>query len=75
MKNNFFKWVLAVLCGLLVWGIIKAIFFIMMLGSLSGSASSSNGSASVLPKEGVLVMDMSKLVITEQTKESTPSDD
>ena len=45
----------------------------MMLGSLAGSATSGGNSGTVLPKEGVLVMDMSKLVITEQTKESAPS--
>ena len=72
-SKDFFKWVLAVLCGLLVWGIVKAIFFIMMFGSMLGSASSSGSSSTLLPKEGVLVMDMSKLDITEQTKESTPS--
>ncbi|MBR1927228.1 MAG: signal peptide peptidase SppA [Bacteroidales bacterium] len=71
--KEFFKWVLAVLCGLLVWGIVKAIFFIMMIGSLAGSAASSGGSAPTLPKEGVLLMDMSSLVITEQTTESMPS--
>ena len=73
MRNNFFKWVLAVIVGLLVWGIIKAIFFIMMIGSLAGSATSSSGSSSLLPKEGILLMDMSSLVITEQTTEGMPS--
>ena len=72
-KNEFFKWVLAVLCGLLVWGIVKAIFFIMMIGSLAGSAANSSGSSTLLPKEGILLMDMSSLVITEQTTESMPS--
>lgn len=70
-KNEFFKWVLAVICGLLVWGIVKAIFFIMMIGSIAGSSSS--GSSTVIPKEGVLLMDMSTLVITEQTTEGMPS--
>ena len=72
-KNEFFKWVLAVLCGLLVWGIVKAIFFIMMIGSLAGSATSSGGSSTLIPKEGILLMDMSSLVITEQTTEAMPS--
>ncbi|MCR5463080.1 MAG: signal peptide peptidase SppA [Bacteroidales bacterium] len=70
--NNFFKWVLAVLCGLLIWGIVKAIFFIMMVGAMAGSASSSSSSSSMIPKEGILLMDMSKLSITEQTSD-TPS--
>lgn len=68
--NNFFKWVLAVLCGLLIWGIVKAIFFIMMVGAMAGSASSSSSSSSMIPKEGILLMDMSKLSITEQTSDS-----
>ena len=38
--KEFIKWVLAVLCGLFVWGIVKAIFFIMMFGSLAASATS-----------------------------------
>ncbi|MBR5661467.1 MAG: signal peptide peptidase SppA [Bacteroidales bacterium] len=68
--NNFFKWVLAVLCGLLIWGIVKAIFLIMMIGAVAGSESSSSGSSSMIPKEGILLMDMSKLVITEQTSDN-----
>ena len=71
--KEFIKWVLAVLCGLFIWGIVKAIFFIMMFGSLAATASSSSGSGTVLPKEGVLLMDMSKLAIVEQTSESMPS--
>ena len=71
--KEFIKWVLAVLCGLFVWGIVKAIFFIMMFGSFAASATSGSGSSTVLPKEGVLEMDMSKLIITEQSSESMPS--
>ena len=70
-SNNFFKWVLAVIVGLIVWGIVKAVFFLMLIGSLAGSEAS--GSGSLLPKEGVLMMDMSSLVITEQTTEGMPS--
>ena len=71
--KDFFKWVLAVIVGLIIWGIVKAIFFIMMIGSLAGSAASSGGSSTLIPKEGALLMDMSTLVITEQTKEGVPS--
>ena len=70
--KEFVKWVLAVLCGLFIWGIVKAIFFVMMFGSLASSATSSNSTAT-LPKEGVLVMDMANLVITEQSTENMPS--
>ena len=71
--NDFFKWVLAVIVGLIIWGIVKAIFFIMIIGSLAGSAASSGSSSTLIPKEGALLMDMSTLVITEQTKEGVPS--
>ncbi len=71
--KEFFKWVLAVLCGLFIWGIVKFFMFFMMLGSMIASASSLSGSSSApLPKEGVLLMDMSKLAISEQTRESNP---
>ncbi len=71
--KDFFRWVLAVIVGLIIWGIVKAIFFIMMIGSLAGSAASSGSSSTLIPKEGALLMDMSTLVITEQTKEGVPS--
>ena len=71
--KEFVKWVLAVLCGLFVWGIVKGIFFIMMIGSMASSASTSSASSTVLPKEGVMVMDMANLVITEQTTDAMPS--
>ncbi|MBP5218965.1 MAG: signal peptide peptidase SppA [Bacteroidales bacterium] len=71
--KEFFKWVLAVLCGLLIWGLVKFIMFIMMIGSAAASASSMKGSsAPVLPKEGVLVMDMSTFALVEQSKEDGP---
>ncbi|MBR4756351.1 MAG: signal peptide peptidase SppA [Bacteroidales bacterium] len=71
--KEFVKWVLAVLCGLFVWGIVKAIFFIMMFGSMATSATAGKATSTILPKEGVMVMDMSKLIITEQSTESLPS--
>lgn len=71
--KEFVKWVLAVLCGLFIWGIVKFFMFFMMLGSMIASASSLSGASSApLPKEGVLLMDMSKLVVTEQTQENNP---
>lgn len=71
--KEFFKWVLAVVCGLFVWGIVKFIMFFMMFASIITSASSlSSGSGTVMPKEGVLLMDMSKFAVAEQTKEGNP---
>lgn len=74
--KEFVKWVLAVLCGLFVWGIIKVIMFLMMIGSIASSASSasatSGGTKAALPKEGVLQLDMSKVVISEQSIDDMP---
>ena len=72
--KEFVKWVLAVLCGLLIWGIVKTIMFFMMIGSLAASsASMGSGSAPLLPKEGVLVMDMSKIVFSDRSTPQDPS--
>ena len=57
--KEFVKWVLAVVCGLFVWGIVKSVMFFMMFASMLASASLSGGSDAVIPKEGVLIMDMS----------------
>lgn len=71
--KEFVKWVLAVLCGLFVWGIVKFVMFFMMMGSMIASASSLAGGSSVaLPKEGVLLLDMAKVTISEQTQENNP---
>ncbi len=71
--KEFVKWVLAVLCGLLVWGIVKAILFLMMFGSMAAAGQSLSGKSSAqLPKEGVLVLDLSSTVIAEQTTETNP---
>lgn len=71
--KEFVKWVLAVLCGLFVWGIVKFIMFFMMLGSMIASATTfSGGGSAALPKEGVLLMDMSKFTVAEQTQENNP---
>ncbi|MGN0202769.1 MAG: signal peptide peptidase SppA [Candidatus Cryptobacteroides sp.] len=64
--KEFIKWVLAVLCGLAVWGIIKVFMLLMMIGSFAGM-SAAGTSASTLPKEGVLVIDLATLSISEQT--------
>ena len=71
--KDFAKLVLAVVCGLLVWGIVKFIMLFMMLGSMIATASSfSGGSTASVPKEGVLLLDLSKVTLAEQTKESDP---
>ena len=71
--KEFVKWVLAVLCGLFIWGIVKFIMGFMMLASMIASAASfSGGSGAAIPKEGVLLMDMSIFAVAEQTQESNP---
>ena len=66
--KEFFKMVLAVICGLLLATII---FFILGMGFVSSMAAA--GSAKpIIPKSGVMVMDMSKMAISEQSTPSAP---
>lgn len=66
--KEFVKMVLAVICGLFLAGIIA---FILGIGFVSSMAAA--GSASpALPKSGVMVIDMSKISITEQSTPSQP---
>ncbi len=67
--KDFFKWVLAVICGLIIWGIVKAVMFFMMLGSMAAIGATST---STLPKDGVLLLDLANVAITEQTSEASP---
>ena len=69
--KDFIKWVLAVLLGLFVWGIIKVFLFFMVFGSMAASFQTMSAQqAPVLPKEGVLLMDMSKFQLTDSESES-----
>ena len=65
--KDFFKMTLAVICGILLAGFL----FLFLTFGLVGSLSSS-GTKPVLPKSGVLTMDMSKFVLSEQTQETDP---
>ena len=65
--KDFVKMTLAVICGLLVVSIIG---WILMVGLLSAAAIS--GSQPSLPKSGVLKIDMSKVILDEQTEEGSP---
>jgi len=66
--KEFFKMVLAVICGLFLATIL---FFILGMGFVSSMAAA--GSATpVIPKSGVMVMDMSKMVIAEQSTPAAP---
>ncbi len=67
----FVKMVLAVLCGLILMGIICFILSIGMIGSLAAAGRSKP----VLPKSGVLKIDLANVVIGEQSRESNPFTD
>lgn len=62
--KNFTKMILAVVCGILL-----TTFVMLMLGfSILGALGSGKGTP-VLPKSGVLSIDMSKISLAEQTSE------
>jgi len=60
--KNFFKMVLAVICGILLLNLL-------IIAVFSGLATPSKPT---VPAEGVLRIDMSKIVISEQTQEGDP---
>ena len=62
--KEFSKTVLAVIVGFLILNIVATILFFMMFGAIAAIGSSKT----VLPREGVLDLDMSKFVLSEQTK-------
>lgn len=66
--KDFVKMVLAVICGFFFIGIICFILSIGMLGSLAAAGSSKP----VLPKSGVLKIDLGEIVLAEQSQESNP---
>lgn len=65
--KEFVKTTLAVICGIIVLHIIGFIFFLMFI---IGAAASGSNSTVVLPREGVLDMDFSKLNLGEQAQEA-----
>jgi protease-4 len=67
--KDFIKMVLAVICGVFIAGVICLFLFFGMLGSLAAS------SKPLLPKSGVLRIDLASLAIGEQTKEANPLED
>ena len=60
--KNFLKMVLAVICGILL---LNALVFAVFAG-LAGSGTPA------VPAEGVLRIDMSRIIIGEQTREADP---
>ncbi|MCR5570694.1 MAG: signal peptide peptidase SppA [Bacteroidales bacterium] len=65
---KFWKTVLAVIVGVILTGIIMLVLSVMFFSSLAASASSQP----TLPKEGVLLMDMSSFAVAEQASAPDP---
>ena len=57
--KDFVKMTLAVVCGLFIMGIIGFFLFFSMIGAVASLGSS----APVMPRDGVLLMDMSKVAL------------
>ena len=63
--KNFFKTVLATMVGLIAFSVLSSIMFFSMIGSLATLGESKP----VVPSSAVMTIDMSKIVLTEQTQE------
>lgn len=59
--KSFFKTTLAVMCGVFLMNLIGIIFFFMFIGSVAASGEAKP----VLPRSGVLKIDMSKITVVE----------
>lgn len=68
--KDFVKTMLAVICAYIVMQILSTLFFLFFFGSMLVTGSGKV----VLPRSGVLDMDLSAFVIGEQTKEASPTD-
>lgn len=66
--KDFFKMTLAAITGLLVFSFVAMFLTFAMLGAVAALGESEP----VMPREGVLTMDMSTFALAEQTKESDP---
>ena len=66
--KQFWKMLLAVICGLLI---VNLLVFLIFAGIIGSAASGTTGST-VLPKTGVLAIDLSEVTITEQELPADP---
>ena len=66
--KQFFKMLLAVICGLLI---VNLLIFSLFAGII-GAASSGTQGNTVLPRTGVLAIDLSEVTITEQEAPADP---
>ena len=63
--KQFFKTVIAVICGLIIFNLIVFMFGMAFIGAMAAAGKT----ATTLPKEGVLYMDMSSYVLADQETE------
>lgn len=68
IMKDFVKMTLATVTGLLVFGFVALFMMIAMVGAVASMGEKDP----VMPVEGVLKIDMSTIVLSEQTKEADP---
>lgn len=66
--KEFVKMVLAVICGVFICTVLTIIIGATFIGALAAAGSATT----MLPKQGVLLMDMSKVTVAEQGQELDP---
>jgi len=66
--KDFVKMTLATMAGLFIFGFVA---FFLMIG-VFGTLAAVGESQPVMPSEGILTIDMSKIILSEQTKEADP---
>lgn len=66
--KDFIKMTLATLAGLFIFGIVSFFMMFAMIGALAAVGSTQP----VMPREGVLKIDMSTIALAEQTQEADP---
>ena len=66
--KDFGKTLLAVICGILIVQLLGVIFFLISIGSMAAA-----GSSTVLPREGVLDINMKDISLVEQAQEQMPA--
>ncbi len=66
--KNFAKMTLATIVGLFIFGVIAFFFMVTMLGAVA----SLGDTQPVMPREGVLQINMATMALAEQTKEADP---
>lgn len=64
--KDFFKTALATLAGIAAFSIISLILFISLLGSLANLSETKP----IVPQSAILTIDMSKIVLSEQSRET-----